>query len=126
MPTVGMPFETCAACGVPVPRPPRNEWSLMSSGDKSRLVGTAFARALSIGLLPALAYGLSLFVGSTAPNATRTVLVLGGVGSALACGVVIARLAKDVGRSRRRMSDPMYLARLAEYGMADREPQSVS
>ena len=121
---IGRPFLECVDCGTLTPCPAFDEWSLMSARDRLRLVGSGAAYAIALGLLPALLYALVGIVRGSAAPPLHLVLAA-ALGVALATGIWAARLADVVRRSRRRMTDPMYLAKLAEFGMQAQEPEET-
>ena len=111
---VGRPFVECSDCGALTTRDGYDEWLTMSFQRKAQLVGTGLAFALALGVLPALVYGFT----TMGESEDLVLLVLGGVGILAAVGAWGARLVGTVRRSQRRMTDPMYLAKLARFGMS--------
>lgn len=121
----GRPFLECPDCGALTPCAAFDEWSLMSASDRARLVGSGAAYALALGLLPALLYALvGILRGAAAPP--LHLVLAATIGVALVAGIWAARLSEAIRRSRRRMSDPMYLAKLAEFGMQAGESDATS
>lgn len=119
---VGSPFEQCARCGALVSRPSVNEWDLLGAGAKAYWLADAVGPFVALGLVPALAYLIAgpLAQGTRDPRVLLA-LALGGpliLGSLRALGVL-----QVIQRSRRRMGDPMYRARLVEYGRRARPPE---
>ena len=94
-----------------------NEWDLLKSRQKlGHLTRHAFV-ALTMGLVPPLVY-FAAGLGSGRGWQLRYVLLLLAAGWVLAGAWQGSRLAAMIRRSRRRMGDPMYLAKLVEYEMA--------
>jgi hypothetical protein len=110
---IGSPFQECASCGALVSRAPVNEWDFLDPGSRARYGLEHAVRALTAAALPALLYvGFARFTG-------REVLVWGLVTAAL-FGVLLAipfaaHVVASVRRSRRRLADPMYLAKLMAF-----------
>ncbi len=111
---VGRPFEECPRCRVFVERPRCTEWDLLGAGEKAAFLADRLAPFLVLGLVPALA-GYALGLRSGAPDLRLVLgLFLGGL---FVLGFFpVANVLHTVRRSRSRMSDPMYRARLVEYG----------
>lgn len=116
---IGAPFERCSACGGFVVRPLHDEWGLMSPRARLAFLAPGAARALALGLAPALVWGLFVLArgGERDPLA---LLLLAALGAGVALGVWLGRVASAVRRSRRRLADPMLRARLVEFGLASR------
>jgi len=109
---IGRPFLDCPACRGFVERPPYREWSSMPAVDRLRtLLGGCFVAA-------ALALAATLLVSLVrGERSTETILATGLVFVALAlCGWGLF-VSSAIQRSNRRMSDPMYRARLVEFEM---------
>lgn len=83
------------------------------------------AFALALGLLPALVFALGA-IGSGHGVGRLTLLSCASVGLVVGAGVWLARLMGEVRRSRKRVADPMYRARLMEFEMRVREPSELS
>jgi hypothetical protein len=116
-PSIHEPLGQCANCGGLVIRQGTNEWDLMKGGQRvAHLVRHAFL-ALTMGLALPLLY-LAVEVGSGRSWQLRYALLSLGAGWILAGAWQGSRLAAKIQRSRRRMGDPMYLAKLVEYEMA--------
>lgn len=83
---------------------------------KIQYVGKTGLVLFLAGMIPGLLYGLVslVLVGSYHPLAFF-IAVLGG--AVLAESLWITLVAKTIGRSRRRMGDPIYRAKLVEFGM---------
>jgi len=115
-PRVGEPFTTCRLCGGFVDRSPNDEWAMMGVG--ARLVillgGAAFAG--SAGLVPALAWASYRLVRGAAID-PLPLAVTAGAGLLVGVGLFGMRLSTVIRRSRRRMGDPMYRAKLVEFGI---------
>ena len=116
-PSIDKSLEQCAKCGGVVMRRRANEWELLSNSQKlGRIARHAFL-ALAMGLAPPLGY-LAAGLGSGRGWQVRYALLLLAAGCVLAGAWQGSRLAAMIRRSRRRMEDPMYLAKLVEYEMA--------
>jgi hypothetical protein len=112
--TVGSPFRECPRCRAPVSRPSTNEWTLLGPGEKAYWLADRFAKYLALGLLPALAYwAFAVRAGKGQP---RILLVLLAGGPIFGLGFGLSSALHDIRRSRARMADPMYRARLMEFG----------
>ena len=116
-PRVGRPFDECALCGALVARPGREEWSVMAAPARLSLFGREAVWVLGLGLLPALVAALVGRVSGDPLALER--LAAWALGGMAAVGAFRAwRLGEDLRASARRMGDPMYRARLAEFQMA--------
>lgn len=112
--TVGRPFEECAKCRTLVSRPATNEWDLLGAAGKTAWIVDRMAPLFVLGLVPAGAYwALGPRDGA---EGTRTLLVLLCAGPALMGGLALSLARRAIRRSRARMADPMYRARLVEFG----------
>ena len=122
--TVGRPFDECPRCHVFVSRAPYNEWALMSSADKAGILGLQGCVALSLGLAPAAIAGV---VGLLARREldTLTLLIVAGIGLLVALTSWMARLTSTLRRSRRRMTDPMFQARLVQFAIQDERARAA-
>ena len=111
---VGRPFEECRTCRTFVGRPATNEWALMGAGRRALWVVDRVAPYLVIGLVPAALYW-ALYVRLGEGDA-RVLMALLAAGPPVLAALPAwtARLA--IRRSHARMSDPMYRARLVEFG----------
>jgi len=110
---IGPPFEECPRCRALIPRPGALEWDLL--GPRGRLRWT-LARLLPWSLalgLPVLGYGLLGYRGE--PGQARTLAGLGACALVLFLALPVPALRRIVRRSRLRMSDPMYRARLVAF-----------
>ena len=114
IPRIDKPFEECASCGAYVGRPGANEWEFLSLGERAGHVARHAFRAVSFGLVPATVHLLVTAMGGDGWRAPETLawLVRGLVGFGLVEG---GRLSTRIQRSRRRMADPMYRARLVKF-----------
>src|SRR5262245_305365 len=116
-PTIGPPFSQCWRCGGQVEKSGVHEWDMHTRAASWAIAARRGRFALAAGIMPALVYaGLTL----TGPRSfdARTALLFLGAGW-LAAGVFeAARLSMEIGASRRRMSDPMYRAKLVQHGIA--------
>jgi len=117
--TIGAPFVECG-CGTYAPRPPFSEWDMLDSRAKVNVLGRGAVWLLS-GMIPGLLYAL----GSILLDRSYSILgFLGavGAGALLATAAWSTRLLGEIRRSRRRMGDPMYRAKLVEFGTQSRRP----
>ncbi len=115
--SVGIPFCVCGSCGAYIAREPYDEWALMGVGKRLELLGSGIGFSGALGLVPALGYACVRMLGRE-PVELEVLAVVAGSGFVLAVGAWCTRFAGLVRRSRRRMSDPMYQAKLVEFGMA--------
>jgi hypothetical protein len=123
-PTIGSPFTECTSCGGFAPRPPYDEWAGMSPSVKLGFIGRALTRSLVVGLAPALLYGLFAIV--TARGSDRLwLLALAAGGVLIAATVWASLLAQEIRRSSKRLADPMYSAKLVEYGIQTHVPNGT-
>ena len=116
-PAIGRPFAECPRCGAYVSRAPFEEWALMGPGTRLGLVASQGTLAFAVGLIPAVALGLAGLVRQGGTGDRLTLVAVAGLGIAAAVAVWLALLSRHVRRSQRRMGDPMYRAKLAEFGM---------
>ena len=116
--SIDRPILECARCGGIVLRPGVTEWDLLRAEQKAGLVARHALVALAVG--PALALvplALELAAGRTLEGRDVLAWLVGGW--ILAVAWQISRLATRIRQSRRRMSDPMYLAKRVEHEIAD-------
>ena len=111
------PLQPCPRCGGIVLRDGSNEWDLLGSGKKTAIVARRAFAALTIGLIGPLAY-LGAAVSSGRDWQPRYALLSLAIGWVLAGSWQASSLLARIRRSRRRMGDPMYLAKLVESEMA--------
>ena len=111
--TIGRPFEECPKCRTLVNRPATHEWDLLGAGRKAYWVADRLARYLAYGLVPALAYWAVFFRDGAGDK--RILLGLLGAGVVLVVLFPLSASLNAIRRSRSRMSDPMYRARLIEF-----------
>jgi hypothetical protein len=111
---IDKPFEPCTSCGAFVARPGANEWDLLPLGLKTRHVAQSALLALSLGIVPALVHLAATLTQGAAWEAKQALLWLAG-GCVVAGCYAGSRLGSRIQRSRRRMGDPMYRARLVKY-----------
>ena len=116
-PRVGKPFLTCPSCGTHVPRPRFDEWTLMSRSVRLGILARTAVRGLVLGLAPAVVLGLVGIAAGRTASSRATLAALGIAGAVVGLAVAMALLGNELGRSRRRMSDPLYRARLVEFGI---------
>ena len=116
---IGRPFSECPKCKGFVERLPYVEWSSLHPGARLRLLGGGLLIASAGAAIPALAYSV---VRRDAP--TETLLALGLVFLALGLSGFGMFLSNAIQRSKKRMADPMYRARLAEFEMSQIQSKS--
>lgn len=112
---IGKPFVVCSTCDTFVPCEPFNEWDFLDRGAKGRLLMIVGLQILVFGAIPALLYGVADVArrGDYDVRLLLIALAAGLVGVALVRG---AAFSAQVARSRRRVADPMYRAKLVEFG----------
>lgn len=115
-PSIGKPFHTCE-CGALVGRAGANEWDLLRPRAKLAFLGRRFGFAAAAGLVPIVVRLVAAQVGGTPASALEALVWL-AAGEVAALAWEGSRLSSAIGRSRRRMSDPMYRARLVEYELS--------
>ena len=116
-PPIGPPFSVCTGCSEFISRPLFNEWALLSLSTQLGQLALAGVRIFVFGTVPAVLYaGFMLSAGEAVDPGAATLVVALGVTAAGAW--VGFRSVDEITRSRRRMTDPMYLARLAEFAKA--------
>ena len=115
--SIGPPFSQCWRCGGQIEKSGVHEWDMHSRAARWTIASRRIRFALAAGLVPALVYaGLALAGPRTLDP--RTALLFLGAGW-LAAGLWEgARLSMEISASRRRMSDPMYRAKLVQHGIA--------
>jgi hypothetical protein len=111
---VGCPFQECPGCGALVPRATVNEWDFLGVGARARFGLERLAWAVSLALLPLLLYLVAArLLGWPSGPWTLGLLLLTGI---LVLGAPPALHGlRSVRRSRRRLGDPMYRAKLVEF-----------
>lgn len=123
--SVGRPFEECQKCRTFVARPATNEWPLMGPFRKVLWLVDRVLPFVVLGLTPGTAYWVLL---SSRGNGDRQVLLALAIGVPVVLALSAFWVARHtIRRSRARMADPMYRARLVEFGRAEfgRQVQSV-
>lgn len=123
-PAIGVPFEACPACAGFVPRPSLHEWELMGPATRLACLAPQLALVLALGLLPALAVAGATLASGGARD-PLALLWAAGLGLAFVLGLWLARVASDVRRSRRRLNDPMYRAKLAKFELASQAARNA-
>jgi len=119
---IGSPFQECPRCGAFVERNRCREWDLFDVAAKTGYFLGSLGAWLALGLLPGLIY-LLVRGRDFDPRWLALALVAGPL---FAAAIPALGLAQRVRRSRARMSDPMYRAKLLEFGRrAARERASV-
>jgi len=111
--SIGTPFLECA-CGTFAARPPFSEWDMLDPPTKLSFLGRGLVWFLS-GMIPGLLYALTAVVRGRGYSVSAFLIAV-AAGALLAGGGWAVRAALHIRRSRRRMGDPMYRAKLVEYG----------
>jgi len=110
---VGRPFEECPRCRTLVARPATNEWDLLEGHRKATWLLDRTVPLVLLALAPAGAYWwTSMRPGSGDVRVLAALVALGLALTLLGLGPTRSAIR----RSRARMSDPMYRARLLEFG----------
>jgi len=112
--TVGRPFDECARCGAYVARTPYEEWALMKRSTRARILLSSLALAVALGLAPGAALAASALL---AQRPLQDAFAVAAIGLLVALGLWIAWLARALGPSRRRLRDPWYQAKLAQFAI---------
>jgi hypothetical protein len=112
--TVGRPFEECSRCGTYVARTPYEEWALMKRSTRARILLSSAVLAIALGLAPGAALAASAWL---AHRPLQDALAVAAIGLTVALGLWIAWLARALGPSRRRLRDPWYQAKLAQFAI---------
>ncbi len=116
-PTIGPPFSQCWRCGGQVEKNGVNEWDMHPRTARWAIAARRGRFALAAGLVPLVVYAGLILSGPRTWDGRTALLVLGG--GWLAAGLWEAvRLSTEISSSRRRMSDPMYRAKLVQHGIA--------
>lgn len=115
--SIDRPIEPCTSCGNLVMRPGTNEWHLLKPGQRLGHVARHTLGALAAGPALALVHRL-VALGQGRTWEFRDALLWLAIGWVLAGAWAGSRLAARVRRSRRRMGDPMYMAKLVEQELA--------
>lgn len=87
---------------------------MVSSTTRTRILLSSATLAAALGLAPGAAMGTAAVL---AGRTLELALIVGGVGLALALGFWIAWVVRLVGPSRRRLRDPWYQAKLAQFAI---------
>lgn len=117
-PSIDKPLQQCASCAGIVLRPGANEWDLLRTSQKLGYVAHYAFVALVMGpVLPLVHLAAELGAGGSW-QAEHSLMWL-AAGWVLAGVWQGSRLLTRIRHSRRRMGDPMYLAKLVEYGIAE-------
>jgi hypothetical protein len=120
---IGRSFEECSSCGTFVPRTPFDEWALMGTRTRLGVLCADGAIVLALGLTPAALAGVGALLSERAAQ-PRTLLILAGAGLVLSLGAWMGRMSHTLNRSRRRMSDPWYRAKLAQFAIQEERLRS--
>jgi endogenous inhibitor of DNA gyrase (YacG/DUF329 family) len=116
--TVGRPYEECPDCGTYVPRRPYDEWALMSSRTRARVLFGNAALCLAAGLVPVLVAGVVVTV-TPEYDPLRTIALVAGCALLLALAFWAIGMGRVLARSQRRMSDPWYRAKLVQFAIQE-------
>jgi hypothetical protein len=111
--SVGRPFEECPKCRSYVSRPSTKEWDLLGPLEKAYWLADRVAPYLLVGLVPALAYWALAF--RSGDGELRVLLGLLALGPILVAFFPLPGALQAIRRSRARMADPMYRARLVDF-----------
>ena len=109
-------FEECARCGTYVARTPFEEWPLMKRSARATLVFGSLGRSTLMGLAPGVV-AVAIALASGRRSDMQLALGLVVLGLALAVGAWALWLGRLLGGSRRRMGDPWYQAKLAQFAI---------
>ncbi len=112
---IGSPFQECPRCGAFVPRESFSEWDVLGTSAKARYLAEGLALFLALGALPGLIYLLAALVQGKEYD-WRVLVGLLVAGSLLVGALPVIGLVRTVKRSRQRLADPMYRAKLVEFG----------
>src|SRR5690349_23771685 len=115
--SIDRPLLECGKCGGISVRAGVNEWGLLRGGQKLGFVARQGLVVLAIGAVLPLVQ-LAVLVARGQPWRVVDLLVSLGVGVAIIGGLLGGRLVTRIRESRRRMRDPMYLAKLAQHQIA--------
>jgi len=110
---IGRPFEECPKCRTLVGRPATNEWDLLRPVEKASWLASRVVPFLLAGFLPGAAYWAFAFRSGGGDRLTLLVLLC-----AVPTLLVLFSLTggvRAIRRSRTRMADPMYRARLIQF-----------
>jgi hypothetical protein len=110
---VAPPFEECPRCRALIESPGAREWSVLPPVQRLGWLGSRLAPWATVLALPALAYGALGFHGQ--PGELRTLLGLSACAALLFLALPVPATLRIIRRSRIRMADPMYCARLVEF-----------
>ena len=115
--SIGPPFSQCWRCGGEVEKSGVHEWDMHSRAARWTIASRRLRFALAAGLVPVLVDTGLVLSGRRALDARTALLCLGAgwLAAGLWEGV---RLSMEISASRRRMSDPMYRAKLVQHGIA--------
>ncbi len=86
----------------------------MKGSTRTRILLSSAALAAALGLAPGAAMGTAAVLSG---EALELPLIVGGVGLGIAVGFWIAWVVKLVGPSQRRLRDPWYQAKLAQFAI---------
>jgi len=111
--SIDKPLQECASCGDILVRSGVKEWSLLRTGEKLASVARHALVVFAVGVALLLAHGIAVLIKDQ-PWRLQDALRWLAVGVAIGAAMQGARLARRIRESRRRMRDPMYLAKLVQ------------
>lgn len=116
--TTDKPLQECASCGRICVRSGVKEWGLLPASQKLACVARHVLVVLVLGVALPLGHWIVVLSRGERWQLEDSLrwLVLG---VALAAAMQVARLTTRIRESRRRMRDPMYLAKLAQVEIAE-------
>ncbi len=122
---IGKPFVVCWTCEAFVPCGPFNEWGFLDPPTKLRYLATVGLQAFVFGVIPGLLYGVGDVV-LRGDYDMRIFLIVLGAGLLVIAGLRFLEFSWHVRRSQRRVADPMYRAKLVEFGIGARADEGTS
>ena len=125
-PRIGRTFEECWRCGRRVVLPGVTEWDFHDPLARRRIIAARVSFAFGVGFAVPLVYLLVTLTTARYWNVLEA--LLGLAAGWLALGLLeTVRLSGEINRSRRRVTrDPMYQARLIEYGITESRTRRVA
>ena len=115
--SIDRPLQECARCGGISVRSGVNEWGLLRGGQKLACIARHAVVVLAVGAVLPLVH-LSVLLARGKQWQLVDLLMSLALGVALAGVALGSRLMTRIRESRRRMRDPMYLAKLAQHQIA--------
>jgi hypothetical protein len=111
--SIDKPLQECASCGGILVRSGVKEWSLLRTSEKLASVARHALVVFAVGAALPLAHRIVVFCNDQ-PWRLQDSLRWLAVGAAFGATMQGARLTRRIRESRRRMRDPMYLAKLVQ------------